>query len=112
MTFMTGPVLAAELAPLEQLPRLRSLTLSASRQSEEAGEHCLSGFPDSLLRLKGLRSLAVSSLGACCTHAGVLGCGVSVGARRLHMVLWATGPAVMVVGFITACEVTAASLAQ
>lgn len=33
------------------------------RSHEEAGEQVLAGFPDSLLKLKGLTSLAVSSLG-------------------------------------------------
>ena len=60
---MTGKVPAADLAPLEQLPRLRSLTLSASRSAEEGGEHCLDAFPDMLTRLKGLTSLALCSQG-------------------------------------------------
>lgn len=63
VTFQTGRVTPADLAPLEQLRRLRALTLAASRQAEEGGLHCLSGFPDSLLKLKGLTSLAISSLG-------------------------------------------------
>jgi hypothetical protein len=62
---MTGKVTAAELAPLERLSKLRSITLSASRQAEEGGEHCLAGFPEVLLKLKGVTSLAVSSMGAC-----------------------------------------------
>lgn len=33
------------------------------RTHEEAGEQLLAGFPDSLLKLKGLTSLAISSLG-------------------------------------------------
>lgn len=35
------------------------------RMHEEVGEHVLAGFPDTLLKLKGLTSLAVSSLGGC-----------------------------------------------
>lgn len=65
VTFMTGRVAAADLAPLEGLRRLRALTLSASSAQEEAGEYCLQAFPDSLLRLRGLTSLGVSSMGAC-----------------------------------------------
>ncbi len=66
MTFVTGRITAADLAPLEQLRRLRTLTLAANRQAEEGpgGEICLASFPDTLLKLKSLRSLAVSSRGA------------------------------------------------
>lgn len=71
VTFQTGRVTPADLAPLEQLRRLRALTLAASRQAEEGGLHCLSGFPDSLLKLKGLTSLAISSLGVTHLPAGI-----------------------------------------
>lgn len=64
VTFMTGRLAPADLAPLEGLRRLRTLTLSASRDAEEAGEACLHAFPDSLLRLRGLTSLGLCSMGA------------------------------------------------
>lgn len=73
VTFMSGRVSSADLAPLEGLRRLRALTLSASRDAEEGGEHCLAGFPESLLKLRGLTSLAVTSLGAL-LQAGWHGC--------------------------------------
>lgn len=63
VTFQTGRVQPADLAPLEQLRRLRALSLVGSRQAEEGGVHCLAGFPETLLKLKGLTSLAISSQG-------------------------------------------------
>jgi hypothetical protein len=86
VTFMTGRVSAADLAPLEQLRRLRALTLSASRQAEEGGEHCLAGFPDSLLKLKSLTSLAVCSQGAWlhCFAAGCTGAAADAAAAQSH----------------------------
>ena len=66
VTFHTGRITTADLAPLEGMRRLRSVSLVASRQAEDtSGEYCFTAFPDSLLRLKGLTSLTVSSLGAC-----------------------------------------------
>ncbi|PRW44486.1 small GTP-binding isoform B [Chlorella sorokiniana] len=71
ITFMAGKVTPADLAPLSGLRNLSSLTLSASRTHEEAGENVLGGFPDSLLKLKGLTSLAVSSLGVTNLPVGI-----------------------------------------
>ena len=95
VTFMTGRVSAADLAPLEQLRRLRALTLSASRQAEEGGEHCLAGFPDSLLKLKSLTSLAVCSQGAWlhCFAAGCTGAAADAAAAaqsHTHVGGWPT----------------------
>ena len=72
VTFMSGHVPAADLAPLEGLLRLRRLTLSALRHIEEDGTLCLQGFPEPLLKLRGLTSLALSSMGA---PLLLLGCG-------------------------------------
>jgi hypothetical protein len=63
VTFITGQVAAAQLAPLEGLPCLRSLTLSACPRAEEGGQRCLAAFPDTLLRLRGLTALSLSSKG-------------------------------------------------
>ncbi|KAL4428433.1 hypothetical protein ABPG75_002522 [Micractinium tetrahymenae] len=71
VTFQTGRVTPADLAPLERLRKLKALTLAASRQAEEGGLHCLPGFPDTLLKLRGLTSLAVCSLGVTNLPAGL-----------------------------------------
>ncbi len=82
VTFQTGRVQPADLAPLEQLRKLKALSLVGSRQAEEGGVHCLAGFPESLLKLKGLTSLAISSQGegeaapsvadVCCVSSGTM----------------------------------------
>lgn len=80
---MQGRVAAADLAPLEGLRRLRSLTLNANLLAEEGGEACLAGFPEPLLKLRGLTSLAISSRGA---HTGSV-C-VCRGCRRRRRQHW------------------------
>lgn len=63
LTCLTGRVEAGELAPLEQLRQLRSLTIHCSRTHEEAVAPVFAAFPDTLLKLKGLSELAFSSMG-------------------------------------------------
>jgi hypothetical protein len=71
VTFITGQVAAAQLAPLEGLPCLRSLTLSACPRAEEGGQRCLAAFPDTLLRLRGLTALSLSSKGITALPTGL-----------------------------------------
>ena len=62
---ISRPMQPADLAPLEGLAALTSLTIHCSRPHEEATGPCFppGGLPDPLLRLKGLRELAFTSLG-------------------------------------------------
>jgi len=96
VTFHTGRIQPADLAPLEQLKKLRALTLASSRQAEEGGQACLAGFPDTLLKLKGLTSLAISSQGKPHGREGgraggcwlVLCCVDRTSLASLHCTIW------------------------
>ncbi len=67
VTFMKGAVPPANLEPLQRLPKLRSLTLSACAHEENTGDSIMfEQFPEALCKLKGLTSLAL------CTRGGWL----------------------------------------
>eukprot|EP00887_Chlorella_sp_A99_P004948 scaffold4.g4948.t1 len=71
VTFNSAQLTPADLLPLEQCRRLRSLTIACSAQREEAGQPCIAAFPESLVRLRGLTSLALASKGVTAVPAGI-----------------------------------------
>lgn len=54
----------ASIRCLSMLSMLQSLTFHCVKQHEEENGPCFTGFPDLVLKLKGLQELALASIGA------------------------------------------------
>lgn len=71
VAFNTAMLSSADLAPLDLLKRLRKLRIACSAEHEEDEEVCIKPFPESLLKIRGLTSLALASRGIEAVPAGI-----------------------------------------